>query len=314
MFYTKNDIDVFIITYNRVDIISETIDSVLNQTVGDLSITIVDNGSCDNTEELIKSKYKTINYIKEDKNIGTQIFKKIKSYITKPLLMVFHDDDILASSYIEYSIEKFNKYENLNLILCYTKCLDNLTDYRFPMLDKVNYTNIGNSSCFTKLFFLDYPIPFCSAIYKSNIYIENELNLDKYGKIFDRPFLINCISNGSVIIFKSKFIITRIHEKQDTKTISSGPFDLELINLARFYKNELNTSLKNIFIWNLLIVTKIFLWDEWINKRSSISTKIKLLHKFKKYHIVKNVNYFGLAIYFVYYIYKKFSKLYLTTL
>jgi glycosyltransferase involved in cell wall biosynthesis len=46
---------VIIPTYNRQDIIKKAIDSVLDQSFRDFELIIVDNGSTDNTEQLIKS-------------------------------------------------------------------------------------------------------------------------------------------------------------------------------------------------------------------------------------------------------------------
>jgi len=54
---------VIIPTYNRKKIISKCIDSVLSQTYKNFEIIVVDNGSTDNTEQVIK------NYIKQDNRI-----------------------------------------------------------------------------------------------------------------------------------------------------------------------------------------------------------------------------------------------------
>ena len=56
-------VTVCITTYNRDDILPETIKSVQNQTYNKLEIIIVDDCSTDNTEKLIKQ------YIKKDKRI-----------------------------------------------------------------------------------------------------------------------------------------------------------------------------------------------------------------------------------------------------
>jgi glycosyltransferase involved in cell wall biosynthesis len=48
-------ISVLIVTYNRAHLIKETLESVFNQTLSPSEIIIVDDGSTDNTEELIKN-------------------------------------------------------------------------------------------------------------------------------------------------------------------------------------------------------------------------------------------------------------------
>jgi len=50
-------ISVIIPTYNRASLLLRAIDSVLNQSHQDFELLIIDDGSTDDTEELIKSKY-----------------------------------------------------------------------------------------------------------------------------------------------------------------------------------------------------------------------------------------------------------------
>ncbi len=53
----KYGVSVIMPTYNRVDIIERAIDSVLNQTYDNFELIIIDDGSSDNTETLLKGKY-----------------------------------------------------------------------------------------------------------------------------------------------------------------------------------------------------------------------------------------------------------------
>ena len=53
-------ISVIIPTYNRAWILSEAVDSVLNQIYEDHELIVVDDGSTDNTSELLKSYGKKI--------------------------------------------------------------------------------------------------------------------------------------------------------------------------------------------------------------------------------------------------------------
>lgn len=57
-------VSVIMATYNRKDIISDSIDSVLNQSFKQFELIIIDDGSDDGTEEFIKDKYANCDKIK----------------------------------------------------------------------------------------------------------------------------------------------------------------------------------------------------------------------------------------------------------
>lgn len=64
-------VSVVIPTYNRAHLLGRAIQSVLNQTYHDFEIIVVDDGSTDNTEKVVKSfNDPRIHYIRHDQNRG----------------------------------------------------------------------------------------------------------------------------------------------------------------------------------------------------------------------------------------------------
>ena len=63
------NISVVIPTYNRIELLKRSIDSVINQTIKPSEIIIVDDGSNDGTEAMVKKKYDSVKLIKQ-KNKG----------------------------------------------------------------------------------------------------------------------------------------------------------------------------------------------------------------------------------------------------
>lgn len=51
----KTSVSVIIPTYNRAHLVGRSIKSILNKTYQDFEIIVVDDGSTDNTEEVVKS-------------------------------------------------------------------------------------------------------------------------------------------------------------------------------------------------------------------------------------------------------------------
>ena len=112
-------INVLMPTYNDEKTIEETLDSLKNQTYDNWHLTIINDGSVDNTEEVVK-KYiknykleKKISYIYEDNADQLNAIKKGLNTIedNDGLVFVLHSDDIMDDSYV---FEKAVNYFNVN--------------------------------------------------------------------------------------------------------------------------------------------------------------------------------------------------------
>jgi len=87
-------ISVIIPTYNSAHYICEAIDSVLSQTYKDYEIIVVDDGSKDNTKEVLKEYSEKIVYVYQD-NAGvnaarTRGLRKLKENILLSLMQTIN--------------------------------------------------------------------------------------------------------------------------------------------------------------------------------------------------------------------------------
>ena len=85
-------ISVIIPTYNSDKYICEAIDSVLSQTCKDYEIIIIDDGSTDNTKNLIAENYPTVRYF-YSKNKGVSSARNIGISIAQGEFIAFLDAD-----------------------------------------------------------------------------------------------------------------------------------------------------------------------------------------------------------------------------
>lgn len=112
-------VSVIIPTYNRSDIICSTIQSVLDQTADDLEVIIVDDGSTDNTEQVIKAiadsrvrYYCKVNGGPADaRNFGLQ--KAVGDYIA-----FLDHDDYWPETYLEVMTKAFEENPEYGLVYC----------------------------------------------------------------------------------------------------------------------------------------------------------------------------------------------------
>ena len=112
-------ITVIIPTYNREKLLVKTIESVLNQTVKADEIIIIDDGSTDNTKDIVKNYNKTeIKYIyQENKGVSNARNHGIQQS-SNEWLCFLDSDDIWESNKLEKQIEFHQK--NTHILFSHT--------------------------------------------------------------------------------------------------------------------------------------------------------------------------------------------------
>lgn len=113
------EISIILCTYNRAKYLNDCIDSVINQTFQDWELLVVDDGSNDNTFEILNpylEKYRNIRYFKHQnrkqalsKNVG--IMAAFGKYIT-----FLDSDDIYKRNHLESRLTYMRYNPDLDLI------------------------------------------------------------------------------------------------------------------------------------------------------------------------------------------------------
>ena len=94
-------VSVIIATYNRAGLIKETIDSVLNQRFQDFELIVVDDGSTDNTEEVLKSYGARLRYMRQE-NSGPSAARNFGvSHAAGSWISIQDSDDLCAVDHLE---------------------------------------------------------------------------------------------------------------------------------------------------------------------------------------------------------------------
>lgn len=147
-------ISVIIPTYNRVSCLTKSINSVLNQTYKNLELIVVDDGSTDDTKNVISSiKDFRLKYIKLNKNYGPSRARNVGIKKATGLLVTFNDsDDIWHYDKLEKQYEDFVNNPDGVLFFCKYEAKDVITGKKlYEIPDEHHILDFSKTSDFTEV-------------------------------------------------------------------------------------------------------------------------------------------------------------------
>ena len=154
----KPEISIIITTYNRANYLKSCIESVLNQTIKDFELIIIDYGSTDNTKEVVAQyQDRRINYIYQ-KNNGQNSARNKGLELAKGEYIAYIDsDDIWNTEKLEKQHCIMKNHPDISVVYCGTRLINEngevigekpLVSHRGFVLDKLIFTNfLYNGSC-----------------------------------------------------------------------------------------------------------------------------------------------------------------------
>lgn len=233
----NNTITVVIPTYNKADFISQTIESVLQQTYENFEIVIIDDCSGDKTEQVVQ-KYlsEKIRYFKHSKNLGPGatfndgIKKSNTDYIT-----LIASDDILLPNHLELVINTFESDKELEVLFPQLKVINERNEdlkqiIRAPFDDKYKLLN--------HLFYQGNDIPSPGIAFRKRMFKKISPYNTNLILVHDYDLNVRCLMQTKVLTLP---IATVLYRKFSNNANLSG--NTEWYKLCR--KIELKTVLNN---------------------------------------------------------------------
>ncbi len=108
-------VSVCVPTYNKARYLRKSLDSIINQTYGNLEIIVSDNPSTDNTEEMVKSfTDERMKYYRNPTNIGCyNNYNRCLKVATGEFVAFYHSDDIYELSIVEKEVESLQNHTDV---------------------------------------------------------------------------------------------------------------------------------------------------------------------------------------------------------
>lgn len=250
-------VSIIIPCYNQGKYVAEAINSALRQTFKDIEIVCVNDGSTDNSVEIIKSfenKYKNFIFLNNEENRGVIYSRNfaIKN-CNGTYILPLDADDIIEPTYVEKAVKILDNNPNIGIVYCKAKIFGNYDKYW--NLKPFNKSDILYENCI-----------FCSAIFRKSDFLKigGYNNNMKYG-CEDHDLWLSFIEQGLEVFQINEILFSyRQYDETSRTTIS--------------LKNKKE-------IWNNLIKNHINLYlnDENFLERLIFSNPIKTNKKYKKY-------------------------------
>lgn len=230
------DISIIVPVYNAEKYLKKCLDSLVNQTKKELEFILINDGSTDKSEEIIKTyKDKRIKYFKnKNQGIGkTRNFGIEKS--SGKYLMFLDSDDYFSNDACEILYKEAEK-EKADLIVFdyYRVEKGNLNEVK---IESFNATNIKDDPNLL----LKVNLGPCNKIYKTDLIKNNGIKFEESLKYEDTLFVVKTIYNAQKIIKLNRFLhYYMIHEKSETTVRDERVFDiLKMVDKIRTYlKND----------------------------------------------------------------------------
>lgn len=222
-------ISIIIPTYNYARFLPEAIESVLKQTYKDYEIIVVDDGSTDNTKEIIDKYKDKIRYIyQENKGLPSARNTGIKS--AKGEYFAFLDsDDVFLPEKLELQIGRFDRNSSLGMVYTY-RCFFNEKGVRKKSISENRFL-VGKIQ--TELF-LGNVIPVSSTVVNRKCFEKVGLFDESLTSAEDYDLWLRLSHYFEVDCVPMPLVKIRLHSSNMSR------------NLERMYINKITVINKNI--------------------------------------------------------------------
>ena len=275
--------------YNVEKYLEKCLKSIQNQTYDNFEVIIVNDGSTDNSKEIIRSfvkdpRFKSFNKknggLSDARNFGVK-------YTTGDFLLFIDSDDYIDKNLLT---KLNNVIEQYNPDIIKFNFIDVIEDKEYKHFEKIT---VSKEVKLTELINFDYFEPACSYCYKINFYKENNFQFE-IGKYHEDYGLIPLILLKSKSIYylnyfgyfyvKRENSIVNNNNKREKRAEDTLYFSLKNIRIIKKEKG-IDNDIKDLLL--------NFYANGAINKLKSVENKKKYRRKLKdnklyKYLIDKN--------------------------
>lgn len=243
-------VSVLMPVFNGGHYLKDSIESILSQDFSDFEFLVINDGSTDNTAQLISSyKDKRIRVINNDNNLGLvlSLNKGIDSAAGKYIVRM-DSDDISSQNRLSVQVRFMNNNPQIGASGSYYYLLykNKRAIFDFP----ITYSEIRPYLIFNS------PIPHPTAIIRASILNEHQLRYSSEAKhVEDYDFWSRMSKYCELTNMKQCLLNYRMHEKQASRSlhhVQERGKNISAIRMRHLHELGLQPSEKEIVIHNLV--------------------------------------------------------------
>lgn len=207
-----NKISIVIPCYNHAQYIGDAIRSVLNQTYSNFEVFVFDNGSNDNSWEIINSfEDRRLTKIQLTKNDLLNVKQKFIDLAGGEFVAILYSDDIWENTKLEEQVAYLEEHDDADICFTWARQVSEDLEPIDGYIDHTSYKNKTRKEWFFEFLFKFNSISCPSVVMKKNLYSKYFARLYPYRQIADMYCWMKILEETNLHVVEKILVLQRIH-------------------------------------------------------------------------------------------------------
>ncbi len=279
-------VSVIIPTYNRKKLLTQTLNSILACKEIDLEILVVDDGSTDGTDELMKNEFSRVKYFKQN-NQGAPTARNLGLKNASGAYVIFIDsDDLVEINFFESKVKFLEQNEELDAVYGPWDFFEGNDGFKeeliIPRHSVYPMYKMNQESVILKNLLSGWFVHPGTILWKKSFLLKIEGFREELIINQDVDLLFRAIQNGLRISGNSgSRALIREHQSERVGMVKGNPEKIiQILDLRKYFKKELESSGN----WNKEYASAMatYAFELWTLYRKSLPLESKKLLQFSK--------------------------------